>query len=139
MGTALIDNLAYDSKEMRLYLEEKLILEVTELIAELMEKGSIRKAALAEKLQRSKGYITQLLDGRANMTLRTVADVMWALDADLILNAYPRGPESGTIKGEEYVLSHEMSAWPSPTIRLSSTHDKRKASIVISQWLKKVG
>jgi len=79
----------YTKKEIKFYLEEKLALDVTELITGLMEKGNIKKATLAGKLQKSKGYIAQLLDGRTDMTLRTVADVLWALDSRLTVSVTP--------------------------------------------------
>ncbi len=139
MNTALKDNLKYDSEEIKFYLEEKVILDITELIAELMEKRNIKKTTLAEKLQKSKGYITQLLDGRANMTLRTVADIMWALDSDLVVSARSHGFEIGVVKDEEYILSCEASPWPQPTIRLLSTSQKGKGIPKTSQWWKKVG
>jgi ribosome-binding protein aMBF1 (putative translation factor) len=89
MGQALIDRLPHHSKKMGYYLEQKLILDVTELIVERMEREGINKTQLAKKLGRSKGYITQLLDGRANMTLRTLSDIMWALDCTLSVGTQP--------------------------------------------------
>jgi len=139
MNTALKDNLKYDSEEMKFYLEEKVILDITELIAELMEKRNIKKTTLAEKLQKSKGYITQLLDGRANMTLRTVANVLWALDSDLVVRTRSHGFEIGVVKEEEYISSCEASPWPQPTIRLLSTSQKGKEPVETSKWLKRVG
>lgn len=44
-----------------------------------MEETQITRAELARRLGTSKGYVTQLLDGTANMTLRTVSDVFVAL------------------------------------------------------------
>lgn len=87
MKKTLIEEFVSTDEEMRLFQQEKLILECTELICELMDKRGINKAELAKRLGKTKGYITQLLDGRANMTLRTISDVMWTLDASLALNA----------------------------------------------------
>lgn len=64
---------------MRLYQQERAILEVTEVICELMDKQGVSRSDLAKRLGRTKGYITQLLDGRANMTVRTISDVFTAL------------------------------------------------------------
>lgn len=111
MAGALIDNLAYDSEEMKLYLQEKLILEVTECIADFMQRKGIKKSELAKKLDKTKGYITQLLNGRANMTLRTVADVMWALDCSLTVDVHPLGFETRIESGVEYDLPSEADFW----------------------------
>ena len=66
-------------QQMRLYQQEYLIMQVTERICELMEEKGVSRTNLADRLGTSKGYITQLLDGRANMTLRKLADVCMAL------------------------------------------------------------
>ena len=50
--------------------------------------GDIKKKDLAKRLGKSPGYITQLLDGRANMTLRTVSNVMLALDSSLSIGTH---------------------------------------------------
>jgi len=116
MSNALIDNLVYDSEEMKFYLQEKLILETTELIAAIMEEKGINKSELAKKLGRSKGYITQLLDGRANMTLRTISDVMWALDSSLAVNANPLGFEAGSKQPD--FSTETKSHWQFPRKKL---------------------
>jgi len=118
MKGALVDELKIDSEEMRLYQQEWLILEVTELIGSLMEEKNIKKKDLADRLDRSKGYITQLLDGRANMTLRTVADVMWALDASLAVSAYPLGFESSFESSEICDFTSMRTSWSQHSIKL---------------------
>jgi len=111
MKGAIIEKLRSDKKEMRLYQQEWLILEVTELVASVMEEKGVKKVDLAERLDRSKGYITQLLDGRANMTLRTVADIMWALDSSLGVSAHPLGFGTSVEPVSSYDLPREASVW----------------------------
>jgi transcriptional regulator with XRE-family HTH domain len=67
----------------RLYEQERAILEVTELISKLMERQNVSKSELARRLGKSKAYVTQLLGGRTNMTLRTISDVLFVLDSSL--------------------------------------------------------
>jgi len=121
MGTALIDKLTYDSEEMKFYLQEKLILEMTEIIAQLMQKKNVKKVELAERLGRSKGYITQLLNGRANMTLKTVADVLWALDYRMTVSVQPLESEKSTEFIGQYDWPHGTDFWAQETIRLVRT------------------
>jgi transcriptional regulator with XRE-family HTH domain len=64
----------------RLLAEERLIVDVTEVIAAEMAKKGMTKAALAKELGRSKAYVSQLLGGSRNMTLRTLAEIAHALD-----------------------------------------------------------
>lgn len=121
MANALIDNLSKNSEEMKFYLQEKFILEVTEIIAQLMEKKNVKKVELAKRLNRSKGYITQLLNGRANMTLRTVSDVLRALDSSLSISAQPLGFETSCELVGQYDLSSGADFWEQETIRLERT------------------
>ena len=73
----------------RLVEEESLILETTELIEELLELTDVNRKELAERLGRSKGFVTQILAGDRNMTLRTLADLAFALDHRVKVAASP--------------------------------------------------
>lgn len=64
---------------MKLWQQERCIFEATERLCELMELHRVSRSELAKRLGKSKGYVTQLLDGSANMTLRTLSDVYLAL------------------------------------------------------------
>lgn len=105
MYNALLKGIKYDSEDMKFYLQEKLIFEITECIAEMMQKKSISKSELAKKLGRTKGYITQLLNGNANMTLRTISDVMWALDSTLKVQPEPANIDYGVYNEDRYDTS----------------------------------
>ncbi len=72
-----------------LWHQERSILEATEMICSLMKSQKVSRAELARRLQKSKGYITQLLDGATNMTLRTVSDVFVALGKEFHPSASP--------------------------------------------------
>ncbi len=62
--------------------QEKLILDVTESIFEVLEKQGKSRADLAASMGRSAAYVSQLLNGSRNMTLRTLADISYALDIE---------------------------------------------------------
>ena len=70
---------SHDPEYERLIAEEKLILEATELISSLMETRDVSRAQLADRIGKSRAYMTQVLAGNRNMTLRTLADLAWAL------------------------------------------------------------
>lgn len=63
----------------RLLAQEELILDITEQICEFLEKEKISRADLARRLGKSKAFVTQLLGGGRNLTLRTLADVISVL------------------------------------------------------------
>jgi Helix-turn-helix len=86
-----------ESKESfeRLVAQESLILEVTEEICRILEETKTTRQELAKRLGKSKGFITQVLSGERNMTLRTAADLATALDYRLQVKAVPSGKAEG--------------------------------------------
>lgn len=78
-----------DPAMRRLLSVEALTAEAAETIAKLMAEQGVSKADLARRLNKSRAWVTQLLSGRANVTVRTLAEVAFALDAELKLRAQP--------------------------------------------------
>lgn len=79
-----------ESPEFRgLYAIEGLVAEAGEFIARLMEEQKVTKAELARRLGKSRAYITQMLSGSTNLTVRTLAEVAFALGAEVKLEALP--------------------------------------------------
>lgn len=76
-----------DRNAQRLYEEETLAFEASELVAQLMEEQKISRAELARKIGKSKSHITQLLSGSRNMTLKTFAEILFALNSKAELRA----------------------------------------------------
>ncbi len=89
MPKNLLDEVTSSPEGLRLFQQERAIQELTELVCELLERDSVTRKELASRLGKTKGYITQLLDGRANMTIRTIADIFTALDQQLHFSAAP--------------------------------------------------
>ncbi|MBV6433667.1 MAG: hypothetical protein IANPNBLG_03858 [Bryobacteraceae bacterium] len=80
-----------DPEFRRLLSIETLVAEASEMIARLMAEQNVTKAGLARRLNKSRAWVTQLLSGKANMTVRTLAEVVYALDAEVKLNAQTPG------------------------------------------------
>jgi transcriptional regulator with XRE-family HTH domain len=68
-----------NSKRASVYAQESLIVDAAEEIWAALAEEKMTKADLAARLGKSKAFITQLLNGSRNMTLRTLADVASAL------------------------------------------------------------
>src|SRR5687768_1629868 len=66
--------------QRRLLRQEELILEVTEALLQAMDKAGVTQAELAQRLGKTRGFISQVLAGGRNLTLRTIADFADALD-----------------------------------------------------------
>lgn len=65
--------------ELQLYAQEELIIDTTEEILFEMHRKNITKSDLAKRLKRSKSFVTRLLNGDHNMTLRTLSDICFVM------------------------------------------------------------
>ena len=72
-----------DARKSRLLAQETLILDATETICEWLAAESLSRTDLAARLGRSPAYVSQLLNGSRNMTLRAFADIARALKREV--------------------------------------------------------
>jgi transcriptional regulator with XRE-family HTH domain len=89
--TKISDFLSSLDDGTELLAEERLIVAVTEAIAEAMERKGITKTTLAESLGCSKAHVSKLLGGSRNMTLRTLAAIAYALEVEPSFRLAPTG------------------------------------------------
>jgi transcriptional regulator with XRE-family HTH domain len=87
----LLEKYLEDPEFARLMAQEDLIMEVTETLCELLEQEKISRKELADRLGKTRGFISQLLNGGRNLTLRTVADILHVLGYKVILTPYREG------------------------------------------------
>jgi transcriptional regulator with XRE-family HTH domain len=73
------------TENRRLLRQEELILEVTEALSAAIQESGLTRSEVAKRLGKTKGFISQLLAGGRNLTLRTVADVADAVGASLTI------------------------------------------------------
>lgn len=64
----------------RVLAQEEFIVDVSEAICEELERQGVSRNDLASKLGKSKSFVSQVLSGARNMTLRTLADIAGAID-----------------------------------------------------------
>ena len=86
----LIDKYREDA-EFRL---EGIILDFTEKIVAKMEEKKISRAELATRLGVSKAFISKLLNGNPNLTIKSMMSIADALGCDLSLDIFPKGFEA---------------------------------------------
>lgn len=73
------------------YITEGILLELNEKIVLKMKELNISRAELAKRLGKSKPFITKLLDGNHNLTVKTMVSMAQALECDLLLDLAPKG------------------------------------------------
>lgn len=76
-----------DSRGLR---QEELIVEVTEALARALATSGIAKSDLAARLGKTKGFVSQVLGGGRNLTLRTLADFAGAIGCRVRVDLSPR-------------------------------------------------
>ena len=69
------------AQSRRVFAQEELILDIAEKIHDLLKINKVKKTEIAATLGKSPAYVTQVLNGSRNMTLRTISDVAFALNA----------------------------------------------------------
>ena len=82
-----------DPEYRRIFAIEGLVTDAAELVAQLMQDQGVTKAELARRLKKSRAWVTQLLSGKANMTIRTFAEAVYALGSQVSLDAQPQAVE----------------------------------------------
>lgn len=75
-STAYEEMLQEDARGLR---QEELIIEVTEALARALRSSGLTQTELASRLGKTKGFVSQIMGGGNNLTLRTLADVAAAL------------------------------------------------------------
>jgi transcriptional regulator with XRE-family HTH domain len=70
----------FETREERLFARQDFVYNVTEDLLVAIETQNITKQDLANRLGKSRSFVTQLLSGSRNMTLGTLSDICFALD-----------------------------------------------------------
>jgi transcriptional regulator with XRE-family HTH domain len=128
MERSIHEHFLQTPENQRLYQQEKLLVEVTELLAEVMDKKKMSRAELARAIGKSKAFVSQVLSGNHNMTLRTVADLFGALRYDIVIHALPY------VGDEEEVPDLDLSL-PSGRYAFLSYHFAQQAKAALPRPL----
>lgn len=69
----------------------QVIRDVHELICTLMQEHKVSRSELSRRLGTSRSNISHVLNGRGNMTLYTLSDIVGALSWTVSIEVRPRG------------------------------------------------
>lgn len=67
------------------------IIDLNEKIIARMAEKKVNRVELAKRLGVSKAFVTKLLNGNPNMTIKTINALALALDCQLYLDIHPKG------------------------------------------------
>lgn len=62
----------------RLFAQDGCMLAVTDALVRAIEAAEITRAEVAQRIGKTQAFVSQVLNGTRNMTLRTAADILWA-------------------------------------------------------------
>jgi transcriptional regulator with XRE-family HTH domain len=85
--TTKFEELMMDPAFRKAYAIEGVITDASQIICDLLARKKMKKADLARLLNKTPAYVTQLLSGKTNMTLKTLAEIAHVLGAKLALSA----------------------------------------------------
>jgi plasmid maintenance system antidote protein VapI len=72
------------------YIAEGLLIEINEQVVHLMERKGINRTQLAALLDVSSAYVTKLLNGNENLTIKQLVRLSAALDSSVDVAIVPR-------------------------------------------------
>jgi len=101
MGESDVVRFTRDPENLRLFQQERLLFDVTEQMCKSMQEKGVSRSQLAELLGKSKGRISQILDGERNLTLRVVANVFTALGQSLTVSTEALAIEREALAAED--------------------------------------
>jgi transcriptional regulator with XRE-family HTH domain len=110
MQRTMVEEFTSTPEGMAEFQQERVILDVAILIRRLLKEKGLTQTDLAARLSKTKAFVAQLLDGRANMTLRTISDVMCALGHSLNVTAGPLSVQA--IRPETMVITMDWKPAP---------------------------
>jgi len=89
---SIYESFKEEPRRVRLLAEEEFILEVTEKLVKYLNRENVSRTELASRLGVTKRYVTQLLSGGKNLTIRAIVNVAEALGYEPKLELRKRKP-----------------------------------------------
>jgi transcriptional regulator with XRE-family HTH domain len=81
------DELVLDPEFRKSFAIESSLADAAQVIADLLDRNNMKQADLARLLAKTPAHVSQLLSGKANMTVKTLAEIAYLLGASVVLQA----------------------------------------------------
>ncbi len=78
-----------DARRTRIFYQERLHVEITELMCKMLKRQGVSRRELAKRLDRNASQVDAVLNGESSLTYRQIADVFTALGLELRIVAVP--------------------------------------------------
>jgi transcriptional regulator with XRE-family HTH domain len=114
--TTQFDELMQDPEFRKLYAIESLLGDAAQMVADLLDRRKMKKADLAKLLNKTPAYVSQLLNGRANMTVHTLAEVASALNATVKIEANDVCNEHNEVSSHPHARVFHFSPMQMPQV-----------------------
>lgn len=101
---------------------ETLVAQLTDLVSKIMGERGVSKAELARRLGVSAPHITQTLSGERNMTIKTLAEALYAMGHRVETSAVPIDAASGSEPA-----THDVSTLPWKGLKDLVTETRRES------------
>jgi len=91
------------------FVAHQVLLDLNEQILGRMNELGLRSKDLADLLGVSRAYVTRLLDGKPNLTVRSLAAIAIALETQLNVSLQPRAIRSWGAESPDWLGSFETA------------------------------
>ena len=71
------------------FIAHQILIDLMEQVLACMDSQGLRSKDLAERLEVSRSYVTRLLEGQPNLTIRSVANIATALNCTVNISLRP--------------------------------------------------
>lgn len=117
----IAQRLAKSENLKRLFALDVAMLSITSALIEEMQKQNVSRVDLAKRIGKSKGFVSQVLSGSRNMTVRTIAEIAVALGKE-ICGVELR--DIGTTNVSVKAMNNHLDHWHSPSIEVATSSER---------------
>jgi DNA-binding phage protein len=97
------------------YHQERLLLHCQEAIADAIDRSGLKRSQIAERIGKNKSFVTQALSTGRNLTVSSLASLLWAAGFQLEANLMPISQSDDTGEMHSIRLVPRSSSYESST------------------------